>query len=231
MKKPRQKCGSQLSVFLSLVFFFPIHAFAQSLLVNGGFEEENFCTEYKVNCAPEGWIYTVPSFIYYFHDIRQSHEGSRFIKFIAGHSQKPFYRTFVRTRLLCGLRKGHSYRIRFFIRSRHPVLDSIGIFFTPYDFLFERKPYQQIKASAYLANSIRKLSKRDSSWQEVVLDYKATGNEAFLAIGNFSRRDVTGPTGLERENNFFVWADDFSMVPLDTRENLCADPRCHLPPG
>lgn len=223
MKKPPQKCGSKLSVFLCLLFLFPFAASAQNLLVNGGFEEENFCTEYKVNCAPEGWIYTVPSFIYYFRDIRQSHEGSRFIKFIAGHSQKPYYRTFVRTRLLCGLRKGHTYRLRFFIRSTHPVLDSIGIFFTPYDFLFERKPYHQITPSVYLARSIRKLSRRDSTWQEVLLDYKANGNEAFLAIGNFSRRDLTGPTGIERENNFFVWADDFSMVPLDRRENLCAD--------
>ncbi|MEI9808652.1 MAG: hypothetical protein WDO16_12770 [Bacteroidota bacterium] len=26
------------------------------MLANGDFEEENICTEYKVNCAPEAWI-------------------------------------------------------------------------------------------------------------------------------------------------------------------------------
>ena len=50
------------------VLLFPIYVFSQNLLVNPGFEEENICSEYKVNCAPEGWIYSVPSFIYYFNE-------------------------------------------------------------------------------------------------------------------------------------------------------------------
>ena len=38
-------------------------AAAQNLLLNGDFEEENICSEYKVNCAPEAWLYTVSSLI------------------------------------------------------------------------------------------------------------------------------------------------------------------------
>ena len=88
-----------------IIFLFPAYGYTQNLLVNPGFEEENICSEYKVNCAPEGWIYTVPSFIYYYKDVALAHEGSRFISLIAGHSEKPFYRTFVRSRLLCALQK------------------------------------------------------------------------------------------------------------------------------
>jgi hypothetical protein len=38
-----------------------VPAVAQNLLLNGDFEEENICSEYKVNCAPEAWLYAVPS--------------------------------------------------------------------------------------------------------------------------------------------------------------------------
>src|SRR5215216_6277948 len=119
------------------ILLFPIYAFSQNLLVNSGFEEENICTEYKVNCAPEAWIYTVPSFIYYFKDAQLAHQGSRFVAVIAGKSDKLFYRTFVRSRLLCGLQKDKIYHLEFFIKSVHPILDSIGIYFSAYDFLFE----------------------------------------------------------------------------------------------
>ena len=121
----------------------PLVGLSQELLVNNGFEEENICSEYKVNCAPEGWIYTVPSFIYYFKDSKLAHNGMHFVALIAGHAKKPYYRTFVRSRLLCGLRKGQQYQLQFYIKSVHPILDSIGIYFTSYDFLFERQAYRK----------------------------------------------------------------------------------------
>src|SRR5687768_3111021 len=128
------------------ILLFPICAFSQNLLVNPGFEEENICSEYKVNCAPEGWIYTVPSYNYYFVDPQLAHQGSRFISIIAGHAQKPYYRTFVRSRLLCALQKDKTYRIEFFVKSVHPILDSMGVYFSSYDFLFEKQPYQKIRS-------------------------------------------------------------------------------------
>ena len=72
---------------ICFVMFMPVAGFSQNLLVNPGFEVENICSEYKVNCAPEGWIYSVPSFIYYFQDADLAHEGSRFVALIAGHSK------------------------------------------------------------------------------------------------------------------------------------------------
>src|SRR6476661_6810886 len=195
-------------------------ALSQELLVNGGFEEENICSEYKVNCAPEAWIYTVPSFIYYFKDARLSHAGHHFVALIAGHTGKPFYRTYVRTRLLCSLHKGNQYQLRFFIRSRHPLLDSMGIYFSGNDFLFEKGPYRSLTPSLFLADGYQPPS-LDTTWQEVVLHYTATGEEAFMAIGNFSRLDVNGPTHIDRENNFFVLLDDISMKPMDPGEKIC----------
>lgn len=208
---------------LSFILLCPMLCPAQDLLVNNSFEEENICSEYKVNCAPEGWIYTVPSFIYYFRDQKNAHSGTHYVALIAGHARMSNFRTFVRSQLLCGLRKGNRYKLEFFIRSPHSILDSIGIFFTPYDFLFEKQAYRRITPSVYLADGVKKPVSGDTNWQKVEIIYQATGKEAFITLGNFSKRDITGPTNIDKENNFFVLFDDIHFVPLDPNENLCSD--------
>src|SRR5690348_9284088 len=84
--------------------------FSQSLLVNGSFEEENICTEYGVNCSPEGWISSGDAFNIYMKDPRMAFKGSHSVAIEAGFSYKSYQRTFMRTKLVCGLRKGHQYR-------------------------------------------------------------------------------------------------------------------------
>ena len=192
-------------------------------MVNPGFEEENICSEYKMDCAPEGWIYSVPSFIYYFKDPKLPHLGSRFISLVAGHSEKPYYRTFVRSRLLCRLQNGKDYRLEFFVKSTHPILDSVGVYFTSYDFLFEKQPYQKIVPSLYLLDASSKPSKRDTGWQKISSIYKATGDEVYITLGNFSKKGIGGATGVYVEKNFFVLFDDISLSPIDVNERLCKD--------
>ncbi|HYH15611.1 MAG TPA: OmpA family protein [Flavisolibacter sp.] len=199
-----------------------LRAPAQNLLVNGDFEEENICAEYNVNCSPEAWVYTVPSFVYYFKDSSLSHNGKHFVALIAGHTTKPYYRTFVRSRLLCQLQKGKIYRFQCYTKSDHQILDSFGVYFSSYDFLFEKQPYEKIRPSIYFANGIKNTT-GDTGWQKVVIDYKARGDEVFIALGNFSKADITGPTGIPMENSFFVLFDEVSLIPTDPKEILCRD--------
>lgn len=196
---------------------------AQNLLVNGSFEDENWCTEYNIACAPEGWLYTMPSFIYYFKEPALAHSGSKFAGLIAGHAKKPFYRTYMRSRLLCGLRSGHHYTLEFYIKSRHTFLENVGVLFTAYDFLFQTTSYSQLMPSLYLANAVKKLVANDTAWQKVMLNYTAKGDEAFVTIGYFGREDITGPTGIDMEANFFFFIDDVSLTPSDPFEKRCAD--------
>ncbi|HZI00842.1 MAG TPA: OmpA family protein [Flavisolibacter sp.] len=198
-------------------------AAAQNLLLNGDFEEENICSEYKVNCAPEAWLYTVPSLIYYYFDEKGAYNGKHYVSFLAGHSKKPFYRTFVRNRLLCGLHKGNTYQLQFYIKSLHPILDSLGVYFTDYDFLMEKKVYQKIVPSLYLADAIKKPVKGDTGWQQITFNFTATGQEAYIAFGNFKKSDVPNTTGIQKENNFYVHLDGVSLVPLNKNEVRCKD--------
>ncbi len=208
-------------IFL-FIFFLTGKSFSQNLLVNGSFEEENICTEYRVNCAPEGWINTSDGFGNYYKDLRRAYEGSHFISIEAGKTRNRFKRNYFRAQLLCVLRKGNKYRLEMYVSARQDILDSIGIYFTPYDFLFEKNITYKIVPNLYFADGNR-FVKGDSSWQKVVLEYTATGTERYLTIGNFSKRDFNGETGVPYENRFFVYIDKVSFVPSNPNEKICPE--------
>jgi outer membrane protein OmpA-like peptidoglycan-associated protein len=140
----------------------------------------------------------------------------------SGHATRPYNRTYIRTPLLCGLRRGNLYTIAFYVKSRHPVTDSVGVYFTSGDFLFSKEPLQNITPSLYVADGGPQ-SEKDTLWRKVILSYKATGNEKFLTIGNFSKSDITGNTNIHFENHFFVFIDDVTLLPQDPNESLCSD--------
>lgn len=209
-------------ILFAFVYFLPVSCFAQNLLLNGGFEAENICTEFNKNCAPEGWVSSTSGFDNYFKDAGLAYAGEHCMAIEAGHARIPYQRTFLRSRLLCGLRKGSQYRLEFFIKSPHPILDSIGVYFGPIDPLLERKPIHRLSPSLRLIDQGNQF-RRDDSWQKARLDYTAKGDEAYITVAYFSINDLTGPTGINKENHFFAFIDNIILVPLDPNERLCVD--------
>lgn len=187
---------------------------------NGDFEEENICTEYSVACAPEGWITSSDGFSNYFKNPKRAYKGDHCLAIDAGFSYKSYRRTFVRSRLVCGLRKGHQYKLEFYVKSPHDILDSIGVIFTSFDFLYGQRKLQHIPPSFFIKPASGTF-KKDSSWQRVVINFIANGDESFLSIANFSRRDINGSTNIPMEKHFFVFIDNISLVPLNKREGMC----------
>lgn len=195
---------------------------AQSLLLNSDLEEVNTCTEYDAECAPEAWISSSPGFSNFFKDRNRAHSGEYCLALDAGHYSKPYFRSFIRTPLLCGLRAGKKYRIRFYLKSPHPqLLDSVGVYLGEIDPLLERKPIHRLAPSGYLQFSSER--RYDSSWQAVELVYTANGREAFFQIAYFGVNDVQGSTGLEKEARFQIFVDDIEMNALDSAESICAN--------
>jgi outer membrane protein OmpA-like peptidoglycan-associated protein len=210
-----------MKVFATILFsLISSFCFSQSLVVNGGFEDENICTEYNINCAPEGWISTGNTYANFFKIPGVAHNGRHCVAIEAGNSRIRFMRTYIRTQLLCNLRAGGKYKLEFWVRSRHPIIDSIGVFFTSSDFLFEKQPRYKIIPSLYAAGS-GQIDKADTNWQKIRLEYTATGDEVFMTLGNFSKRDITGETGIRLENHFYAFFDDVSLTPLDPNEKIC----------
>ncbi|MES1222665.1 MAG: hypothetical protein ABUT20_44630 [Bacteroidota bacterium] len=207
-----------------LLFFFaaPLLSSSQNLLVNGGFEDENICTEYHEPCAPEGWFGNTGGFKNYFVDSNIAYDGSHYLAIEAGRTRNKYQRSYTRTQLLCNLRAGNKYRLQFFMKSASNILDSIGIYFTPYDFILDKNPLNKIDPTAYVIDQNKPVA-GNTGWQKIAFTYTAKGDEKFITIANFSKRDINGETGLPLETRFIVYLDAVSLTPLNPDEKLCAD--------
>ncbi|MGB8192382.1 MAG: OmpA family protein [Chitinophagaceae bacterium] len=211
--------------FLLCALLLSLRVHSQNLLVNESFEEENICTEYTQNCAPEAWISTTLTSDYYFQDYKLAHTGSHFTGLIVGNTRTKAKRSYLRTRLLCALRPGKQYLLEFFVLSRHKALDSVGIYFSPTDILAEKKVVAQLRPQLiYRDTALADLKKPDSlSWRKASFIYTATGGEIFITLGSFKRTDPAFTLPADILGNFYVYIDDISLKPLDTHELLCAD--------
>ena len=211
-------------LILIIIFSAPVICFSQNLLVNGSFEEENICTEYSKNCAPEGWVSSQDvSFSDYIIDPRVAFDGTHCMAAEAGHVRSLQDRTYIRSQLLCKLRAGHTYKIEFYLKSKYDLLDSMGVYLTPGDFLFNEELPQTLRPSVYVVNGETSMVKNDTSWQKVIIRYKAGGTEAFIAIGNFCKKRFTGGVTNIKEKNILIMIDKVSMTPEDPSEFLCRD--------
>lgn len=203
-------------IVLFLLFSSPLLLIAQNLLMNGGFEDENICTEYQKNCAPEGWISTSLFADYYFADAPNAFEGEHFVGLVVANGERPTGRNFLRSRLLCGLRQGAKYQLDFYIRSLHDVFDSIGVYFSSNDFLYQKEKLRNTEPQLFL-----KAFSSSNEWQKVSLVYTASGDENFISIGDFKKKshDLSGRADYGRDFYFFL--DSMSLVPLNPAEHLC----------
>ena len=202
----------KLYFFLNFLLFSLLSS-AQNLLINGSFEDENICTEYHEPCAPEGWFGNTGGFKNYFVDSGSAFDGSHYLAIEAGRTRNKFQRSYTRTQLLCNLRQGNKYRVQFFLKAPTSILDSIGIYFTPTDFLFDKNFLYTIDPTSYAIDE-NKPDPNNHGWQKINFTYTATGNEKYMTIANFSKRDINGETGLPSETHFFVYLDAVSLMAL-----------------
>jgi outer membrane protein OmpA-like peptidoglycan-associated protein len=194
---------------------------AQSLLLNGGMEEENICTEYKQNCAPEVWLSTTPNYPYFYEDPENAFEGIRYISVAAGNARMGVARGFIRARLLCSLRPGARYRLSFAYRTDYPgLVDSMGVLFSPFDFLCNKTENRFLKASLYFLEGEQ--APLHKGWKRISFEYTAAGDEAYVVLGNF-RRGEWSSGAATRSERFQVFLDNVSLLPLDPYERPCRD--------
>lgn len=204
-----------------ILVFLQVQSVAQNLVANGDFEDENICTEYTKNCAPEAWIATSLYANYYFDQENRAHEGRHFVGVSAGSMRSKNVRNFVRTRLLCGLRKGSQYRLELFVNSPHNILDSIGAYFTTIDFMFEKRRYFTLEPQLWSVNGLDTPRKSHRDWQKISWIYTADGTEVYLTIGNFKRIDYTGISRPDVHTEYYFFIDNVSLIPLDPKEKYC----------
>lgn len=208
---------------LSLLHTIPV--LCQNLVPNGGFEDENICTEYIKNCAPEGWIATSLHANYYFDatllkNAVKAHSGTHYVGVTAGHLGMRGIRNFIRARLLCGLRNGNQYKLEMFLHSQNPILDSVGIYFSEQDYLCEKRYFKLIEPQLWSGNGRGNTSEDSRNWKKVELIYTANGSEGFITIGCYKRFDYKNVVQ-DFRGEYNVYIDDVSLTPVDPTEQLC----------
>jgi outer membrane protein OmpA-like peptidoglycan-associated protein len=202
-------------------------AYSQNLVPNGGFEDENICTEYIKNCAPEAWIATSLYANYYFdaaimeHTVA-AHGGTHYLGITAGSLGMAGIRNFVRARLLCGLQEGHQYKLVMFVHAEASILDSIGIYFSEQDYLCEKRYFRHIVPQLWSRDGMKASADDTPNWKKVELLYTANGNEGFITIGNYKRIDYKGIYKTYTRSEYYFFVDDVSLTPVDSTEKLCA---------
>jgi outer membrane protein OmpA-like peptidoglycan-associated protein len=211
-----------MRTLLAIFAMIPMTAYSQNLLMNPGFEDENICTEYIKNCAPEGWISTSLWGDYYFNDPKNAFEGEHFVGLMYSGGKKTRdnrSHKFIRSRLLCGLRPGAQYRLEFHIRSFHSGLDSIGIHFSADDILFRKTPVVNDSPQLWVKNGLE--SSLTKQWQKVSLVYTAKGTEYFIAVGDFRQKELRFFVRPDLGDQYYYFIDDIRLVPVNGSEQLC----------
>jgi outer membrane protein OmpA-like peptidoglycan-associated protein len=205
-----------------ILLFISIKSISQNLLMNPGFEDENICTEFNMNCAPEGWISNCFSGNYYFRDVNNSAKGEHFVGIPLNTPGRTDGRYFIRTHLLCGLRKDAEYRIEFFIRSAQPDLDSVGISFYEQDPLYEKQSLKKLQPDFWLADIIPSFDKRHDNWFQASVTYRAKGNENFIVFGDYKKLPHKFFGGPDLLNNYYYFIDEVHLVALNPQEKMCS---------
>ena len=211
-----------MRILLTLSMLITMRAWSQNLLMNPGFEDENICTEYIKNCAPEGWISTSLWGDYYFSDPKNAFEGEHFVGLMYSSGKKTRdnrSHKFIRSRLLCGLRPGAQYRLEFYIRSLHSKLDSIGIHFSADDVLFRKTPIVNDSPQLWVKHGLA--SALTKEWQKVSLVYTAKGTEYFISVGDFRQTGHKFFSRPDLGDQYYYFIDDIRLVPVNSSEQLC----------
>ena len=161
-------------------------SFCQNLLLNGSFEEENTCSELNQNCSPAGWLNTSPArpiIINTYANNGKPYHGKHFIQALVYDNEVPDLRTFMTSRLLCGLRTGNEYRIELSYRTNDLAEDNIGILLSATDFLLETRSPTEINPTFRITN--KEAVADHDNWIRTAFTFIATGDETFFTIGSF----------------------------------------------
>lgn len=206
-----------------LFFFYCISSCAQNnLLLNGGFEEINTCTEYKAECGVEAW--------FYLKDVKaQMLLNESNTNLVGANSFAIFYDwagytdfvPIIGTLLPCRLQKGNDYSFKGIISAKlNPKLILRPGICTGDKFYVPRRPFSKNMSPDSIVHLTRI---PNTAFYEFEYRFTATGEERYLAFGSFIKEDTTGAKKrLIGNQTISLVLDNFSLSPINPQESNCA---------
>jgi outer membrane protein OmpA-like peptidoglycan-associated protein len=193
-----------------------------NLLLNGGFEDINTCTEYDAECGVEGW--------FYLKDVKAQMLASDSSNTLNGSNTFGLYFNWLRytnfspligSILPCTLQKGKIYRFKGMVSAtlNAKLNFKIGVclgerFYVP------NRPF----AKNMQPDSISNLTPiPNTPYYRFEYSFTATGKEKYLTFGTYIEQDtvVDKKKQLTGTQTVSVMLDNFSLTPLDEEEINC----------
>lgn len=211
------------SCFLSfLIIRVTITGHAQpNLLLNGGFDDVNVCTEYKAECGVEGWFYLKDVKVQMLaNDTINTLTGTNSIAILYNWIGYTSFTPVFGSILPCRLQAGKSYTLKGLMNVRlNPKLQfKAGVCFGEW-FYVPRRPF----ASAMKPDSILSITQvPNSNFVEFDFHFTATGQERYFTFGSYIHQDsLAGKAPLTGTQTINMILDRFSLTPDDPEETLC----------
>lgn len=203
------------SILLVLCCCCTLHIVAQNLVPNASFEDVNICTEYTAPCAPAAWVAVAPEIAKMKYLCNGTAlQGQHHVALLQEGRDNPDTRVYIQTRLLCPLKQGHAYRVRFYMNTENYPLRA-GIRFDTAFIFTESAACLQWPASMELTeNDVqKKLWRLNHPWYMLEKVYVATQPATHLIIGNF--RAPQRKEGYTGYSNAQLMIDSISISPVD----------------
>ncbi len=194
----------------------------QNLLLNGGFEDVNVCTEYNAECGVEAWFYLKDVKAQMLsNDNAHTLLGSNSLGISFNWRYYTGFSPLIGTILPCSLQKGKEYIFKGLISAKlNPkLLLTPGVcmdqkFYVPFrPFSKEMRP-----------DSIRILTPvSNTRFYAFEYYFKATGSEKYLTFGTYLKEDtVSGKKQLTGTQTVQVTLDNFQLISTDSKEIVCS---------
>lgn len=192
-----------------------------NLLLNGGFDDINTCTEYKAECGVEGWFYLKDVKIQMLaNDSANQLTGTNSIAIFYNWINYTGFSPVIGTILPCNLQAGKGYTFKGLITATlNPKLNfKAGVCLGEW-FYVPRRPF----ASTMQPDSILSITKvPNTNFVAFEYHFTAKGNERYLTFGSYIHKDsLAGKTPLIGAQTVSVILDRFELQPDDPKEIIC----------
>jgi outer membrane protein OmpA-like peptidoglycan-associated protein len=194
-----------------------------NLLLNGGFEDVNTCTEYNSPCGVEGW--------FYLKDVKaQMLENENALPVLGNNSFGIFYNwagytefiPVIGTILPCGLQAGNRYIFKGIIAAKlNPALKLKPGLCLGEKFYVPRRPFTK---EMHPDSIIQIQPIPQSNFFTFEYSFIATGNEKYLTFGTYIGEDTSGSRKkLFGTQTISIVLDNFELIPENKNEIICPD--------
>lgn len=225
-KKYRKKLSFTLIrgfLLITFLFSFIVPKAQTNLLLNGGFEDVNTCTEYTAECGVEAW--------FYLKDVKAQMLGNETNTQLVGTNSFGIFYNWVGytnfvpvigTILPCGLQKGNRYTFKGTLSARlHPrLLLQPGICLGE-KFYVPKRGF----SNSMHPDSITSLTPTPgTAFYQFEYGFVADGNERYLTFGTYIREDtVVTKKKINLPQTVSLVLDNFQLIPENKNEIACPD--------